>query len=151
MESVLSISHSSISGLALLQLISAGNNWGLTPINWQLQVVVQLGHRAHGGARVAHRVGLVDGNRWRHPLDLVHGGLVHAIEKLPRIGAEGFDIAALPLGIQRVKHQTGFARATGAGDHRQLPGADVHIQILQIVLARAVDADKTVGGIRGRR
>ncbi len=151
MESVLSISHSSISGLALLQLISAGNNWGLTPINWQLQVVVQLGHRAHGGARVAHRVGLVDGNRWRHPLDLVHGGLVHAIEKLARVGAEGFHITPLPLGIQRVEHQRRLARTAGAGDHRQLPGADVHIQILQIVLARAVDADKTVGGIRGRR
>ena len=117
----------------------------------ELEVVVQLRHRAHGGAGIAHRVGLVDGNRWRHPLHLVHGGLVHAIEKLPRIGAEGFHIAPLPLGIQGVEHQTGFARATGAGDHRQLPGADVHIQILQIVLARAVDADKTVGGIRGRR
>ena len=65
----------------------------------QLQVVVQLGHRAHGGARAAHRVGLVDGDGRRHAFDLVDGGLVHAVQELPRIGREGFDVAALPFCI----------------------------------------------------
>ena len=77
----------------------------------QLDVVVQLRHRAHGGARRAHRIGLVNRNRGRHALHAVHRRFVHAVEKLPRVGAEGFHIAPLPFGIQRVKHQAGFAQA----------------------------------------
>ena len=128
-------------GLRVKQLARAGEQ--------ELDMVVQLRHRAHGGAAGAHGVGLVDGDGRRHALHLVHGGLVHAVEKLPRIGAEGFHVAALALGIQRVEHQAGFARSAGAGHHRHLAGTDIHIQILQVVLARAANTDQVIGG-RGR-
>ena len=111
----------------------------------QLQMVIELGHRADRGARVAHRVGLVDGNRRRHAFDAVHGRLVHAVEKLARVGAEGLDIAALAFGIQRVEHQARLARAAGTCDHRQFTGADIEIYVLEIVLARAADADQSLG------
>ena len=52
----------------------------------ELEVVVELGHGAHGGARAADRVGLVNGNGRGHAFDLVYGGLVHAVQKLARIG-----------------------------------------------------------------
>ena len=65
----------------------------------QLQVIVQLRHGADGRARGAHRVGLVDRNRRRHAFHLVHGGLVHAVQKLACVGAEGFHIAPLALRI----------------------------------------------------
>ncbi len=55
----------------------------------QLQVVVQLGHGADRGARGAHRVGLVDGDRRRDALDRVDLRLVHAVEELARVGREG--------------------------------------------------------------
>ncbi len=111
----------------------------------QLEVVVQLGHRAHGGARRAHGVGLVDGDCRGHALHLVHGGLVHAVQELARVGAEGLHIAALALGIQRVEHQAGLAGAAGTGDHGELARADVQVDVLEVVLARAVDTDQSLG------
>jgi hypothetical protein len=71
----------------------------------QLQVVVQLRHRPDGGARGAHRVGLIYGDRRRDALDRVHLRLVHAVEELPRVGAEGLDVAALPFGVERVEDE----------------------------------------------
>ena len=71
----------------------------------QLQVIVHLGHGAHGRPRGAHRVSLVDGDCRGNAFDAVNLRLVHAVEKLPRIRREGLDIAALTLGIQRVEHQ----------------------------------------------
>jgi len=120
----------------------------------QLEVVVQLRHRAHGRAAGAHGVGLVDGNRGGHAFDLVHGRFVHAVEELARVGAEGFHIPALALSVQRVEHQAGFARTAGARHHRQFAGADVQVQVLEVVLACATDADLSLGhggGLSGVR
>jgi len=107
----------------------------------QLEVVGQLGHRAHRRPRAAHRIGLVDRNRRRHTFDPVHLRLVHAVEKLPGVGREGLDIAALPLGVQRVEHQRGFARAGHTGDHGEAIQRQIERQVAQIVLACAANAD----------
>ena len=124
-------------GLAVEQLAGAGEQ--------ELEVVVQLRHGADRGARAAHRVGLVDGDGRRHALHPVHRRLVHAVEKLPRVSAEGFHVAPLAFGVERVEHQAGLARAAGAGDHRHLAGADVQVQVLEVVLAGAADADGVLG------
>ncbi len=108
----------------------------------QLQVVVELGHRADRRARRAHRIGLVDGDRRRHAVDAVDLRPVHPVEELPRVGREGLDVAALALGVQRVEHQRGLARTRHAGDHHQLAGRDVEVDVLQVVLARTADADR---------
>ena len=107
----------------------------------QLQVVVQLGHRADRAARVAHRIGLVDGDRRRHAVDAIDRRPVHAVEELARVGAEGLDVAPLPFGIQRVEHQARLARAARAGDHRHLAGAQIEVEVLEVVLSGAADAD----------
>ncbi len=114
----------------------------------ELQVVVQLGHGAHGGTRAAHRVGLVDGDGGRHAFHPVHRRLVHAVQELARVGAEGLHITALAFGEQRVEHQAGFARPARPGDHGQFAGANVQVNVLQVVLARAADADQPVAGGR---
>ncbi len=111
----------------------------------QLQVVVQLGHGADRGARAAHRVGLVDRDRGRHAVHAVHLGAVHAVQELPRIGAEGLDVAALALGIERVEHQARLARPRRTGHDRHLAGAQVEIDILEIVLACSANADQMAG------
>ena len=111
----------------------------------QLQVVVQLGHRADRRARSAHRVGLVDGNRRRNAFDRVHLRLVHAIEKLPRVRAEGLDIAPLPLGVQGVEDERGFARARNARHHQQFAGGQREVEVAQVVLARAANDDGVAG------
>jgi hypothetical protein len=107
----------------------------------QLEVVVQLRHGADGGARGAHRVGLVDGDGRRDAGDSIDLRLVHAVEELPRVGREGLDVAALALGVERVEDQRGLARAGNAGDDDELAGGQVEAEVLQVVLARAADGD----------
>ena len=111
----------------------------------QLQVVIQLGHRADCGAAGTHRVGLVNGDRRGDSFDLVNGRFVHAVQKLARISRERLNIAALPFGIQRVKHQAGLARATGAGNNSQFASANVEVEVLEVVLASAANADDSLG------
>ena len=69
----------------------------------QAQIVIDLRHRAHRRARVVARRLLVDRDRGRQPLDIVHVGLVHLPEELPCIRRQRLDIAPLSLGIDRVK------------------------------------------------
>ena len=128
-------------GLTVEQLSRAGKQ--------QLQVIVQLGHRADRAAAGAHRVGLVDGNRRRHAVDTIDRRAVHAVEELPRIRTEGLDVAALPFGIQRVENEARFARPARAGDHRHLAGANVEVEVLEVVLPGAADLDQARGRAGG--
>ena len=85
----------------------------------QPQVVVDLGHRADGRARVARGRLLVDRDRRRQPLDRVDVGLVHLPEELARVGRQRLDVPALALGVDRVERERRLARARQPGDHRQ--------------------------------
>ena len=51
----------------------------------QAQVVVDLGHGAHGGTRVSAGGLLVDGHRWRQAVDRVQVRLVHLAQELTRV------------------------------------------------------------------
>ncbi len=52
----------------------------------QSQVIVDLGDRADGGARVVGARLLLDGDGRGEPLDAVYIGLVHHGKELPRVG-----------------------------------------------------------------
>ena len=67
------------------------------------EVVVDLRDGRDNGARIAARRVLFNGNGRGQALDLLDVGLFHAVEKLPRIGRKRLDVAALALGIERVK------------------------------------------------
>ena len=110
----------------------------------QLQVIVQLRHRADGGARSTHRVRLVDGDRGRNALDPIHLRLVHPVQELPRVRRESLDVAPLPLGVDRVEDQRRLAGAGHAGHDDQLPQRDVEVERLQVVLPRAPQANGVV-------
>ncbi len=71
----------------------------------QAQVVMNFGHRADRGARIFRGGFLLDGNRRAEARDMVDIGLLHHVQKLARIGRQAFDIAPLPLGIDRVEGQ----------------------------------------------
>jgi len=111
----------------------------------QAQVVVNLGDGAHRRARVVADALLVNGNGGRQPLDLVHVRLFHLAEELPGIGRERLDVAALALGEDGVESQRAFAAAAEAGDHDQLVAGDHHVNVLQVVLARAAHNDLVLG------
>ncbi len=116
-----------------------------SPGEEQLQVIVELRHRSHGGARCAHRVGLVDGDRGRDPLDAVHARLVHAVEELAGIRGEGFHVAALTFRVDGVERQRGLPRPAHSRHHDELSQGNGDVQVAQVVLPRAFDDDATRG------
>src|SRR6266481_3546258 len=61
------------------------------------------------------------------------------VEELARVGGEGFDVAALALGINGVKGEGGFAGAGKAGDDGEGVAGDFDADVLEVVLARAAD------------
>ena len=81
-------------------------------------VIVHFGDRADRGAGIAAGCFLLNGNGWRQPRDALDLGLLHLFEKLPRIRRQRLHVAPLPLGVQSVEGQRGFARARDAGDDR---------------------------------
>ncbi len=107
----------------------------------EFQVVIQLGHGAHGGARGPHWIALVDGDGGRDSLHAVHGRFIHAVQELTRIGGKGLDIAPLSLGIQGIERQGGLARAADTRHHDQRPRGQGEIQIFQVVLPCPPNAD----------
>ena len=100
----------------------------------ELQMVIELGHRAHRRAGGAHRIGLVDGDCGRNALDGIDRGPVHPVEELARVGREGLHVAALSLGVQRIEHERGLARPAHARDDDQLVDRDIEVEILEVVL-----------------
>src|SRR5260221_2177652 len=111
----------------------------------QLQVVVQLGHRADRRAGRTHWIGLIDGDRRGNPLDRIDLGLVHAVEELARVRAEGLDVAPLPLGVERVENERGFSRPRHAGDDDELARGDLEREVLEVVLAAAAGDELGAG------
>ena len=109
----------------------------------QPEVVVDLGDRADGAARVSAGRLLVDGDRRRQALDEVDVGLVHLAEELPRVRAERLHVAALALGEDRVECQAGLPRPGQPGEDDQGIARQVERDVLEIVLARAAD-DETI-------
>jgi hypothetical protein len=107
----------------------------------QAQVVVDLGDRADGRARVVRRRLLLDRDRRRQPFDQIDVGLFHQLQELPRVGRQRLDVAALPLRIQRVERERALARPGQAGDDDQPMPRQVEVEVLEIVRAGAADAD----------
>ncbi|EDT04029.1 hypothetical protein BamIOP4010DRAFT_2430 [Burkholderia ambifaria IOP40-10] len=111
----------------------------------QLQVIVELGHRADRRTRAADRVGLVDRDRGRHAVDALDLRAVHPVEELPRIRAEGLDVAPLAFRVQRVEYEARLAGARRAGDDRHFAGAQIEIEVLEVVLTCSANADQIAG------
>ncbi len=112
----------------------------------QAQVVVDLGHRADGGARVVARRLLLDRDGGRKALDQVDVGLFHQLQELARVGRERLDVAALALGIERVEGERALARAREPRDDHEAVAREIEADVLEVVRPRAADAK----GVHGR-
>ena len=75
---------------------------------------------------------------------MIDVGLLNALKKLPRVGAQRFDIAALPFGIHGVKRERAFAGAGDAAHHRERIVRNIDIDILQVVRSRTADGDEVI-------
>ena len=116
----------------------------------QAQVVVDLGDRANRRPGVPARRLLVDRDRRRQPFDDVDIGLVHLPEELAGVGRQRLDVAALALGVDRVERQARLARPGQAGEHDQLVARQLDVDVLEVVLASAPDADRRGARAVGR-
>lgn len=96
----------------------------------QLEVVVDLGEGADGGACGADVVFLLNGDGGRDAFDMIDGRLVHTVEKLTNVGREGLDVAALALGIEGVKCERGFPGTGGTGDDGEFAERDLEVEAL---------------------
>ena len=105
----------------------------------QSQVVVDLGHRADRRARVPRRRLLVDRDRRREALDRVHVRLLHHLEELAGVGGERLDVPALALCVDRVEGERRLSGAGKPGDRGQLVPRQADVDVLQVVLAGAVN------------
>ena len=77
----------------------------------EAEVVVDFRHRADGRARAARDGLLLDGDGGREAVNRVDVGAFELVEELPGVGREGFDVAALALGVDGVEGERRFARA----------------------------------------
>ncbi len=107
----------------------------------EAQVVVDLRDGAHRRPGIVACASLLDGNGRREPLDGLHLGFVHLADELAGIGGQGFHVAALPLGVDRVESERRFARAAHAGDDDETVPGDVQADILEVVLGCTLDAN----------
>ncbi len=107
----------------------------------QAHVIVDLGDRGDGRARIAAGGLLLDRDGGAEALDMIDIGLLHQLEELAGIGRERLDIAALALGIDGVEGEARLAGAGQAGDHRERVARDIDVHALEIVLARAADGN----------
>ena len=135
-----------VDGLLADLLAADGAVGGAHPGPQQAEVVVDLRHRAHGGAGVLAGGLLVDRDGGGQAVDVVHIGLLHLAQEHPGVGAEALHIPPLALGIDGVEGQAGFSGAGQAGDDHQLVPGDLHIHIFQIVFSGTFDVDLVLHG-----
>ena len=105
------------------------------------QVIVNFGDCADRRARAAVGGFLLDGDGGAEAIDGIDFGALHLIEKLARVGGEGFDVAALSFGVDGVEGERGFAGAAKSGDDGEGVARDLDVDIFEIVLACAVHGD----------
>ena len=58
-------------------------------------------------------------------------------------GGECFDVTPLALREQRVEGEGAFARAAQAGDNDEFPDRQIEIEILEVVMPHAAEADRS--------
>ena len=114
----------------------------------QPQVVVDLGDRADRRARVARGGLLVDRDRRRQPFDVVDVRLLHLPQELASVRRERLDVAPLALGVDGVERERGLARTRQARHDDELVARERQVDVLEVVLPRALD-DDGIEGVRG--
>ncbi len=97
---------------------------------------------------------LLECDRGRQAFDGIDFRHADLFDEPPRVGRDGFEIASLGFGVQRAERERRFAGARHAGEHDERVARNIDVDVFQIVLARATDADEAghrVGRAVGRR
>ena len=84
--------------------------WRANPREQKPHIVINFCHRAHCRAGIFRGGFLLNGDGRTQTADVINIRFFHHIQKLPRIGRQAFNVAPLPLCIDRVKGQRRFSR-----------------------------------------
>ena len=105
---------------------------------------VGVGRRADRRAGVGAHPLLVDDDRGRQPFQ--HVDLGPGQRRHESLHERAVGLVDQPLRLRRdgAEHQRRLARSRDAGEHRQPPLGDLDADVLQVVLAGALDADQVV-------
>jgi hypothetical protein len=104
-------------------------------------MLANLRHRAHRRPCRFDRVALFNGNSGGDAFDAIDLRFVHAIEELPRVRRESFDVTALTLGKKSVESQRAFAGSARASNDDQTAKREIEIKILEIVVSDAAQSN----------
>jgi hypothetical protein len=112
----------------------------------EAQVVVDLGDRANGRARVVRGCLLLDGDGRGQAFDEVDVRLFHELQELACVRRQRFDVTALAFRVQRIEGERALARPRQSGDDDEPMPRQIEIQVLEIMRACAADADRIHAG-----
>src|SRR6266566_8162549 len=118
---------------------AAGTERARRPSPKQFQEIVDLCDRANARARCFYEVRLFDRDRWRDSANVIDPRLVHALEELSHVRTEGFDVTALPFGIDSVESERRLSTSARAGDNAQRSKRKIEIDAFEVILARTAD------------
>ena len=107
----------------------------------QAEKVVDLRSGADGGAWVAVRRLLLDGDDGAQAGDLVHVWPLHVAHEVASVGREGVDVATLTFGEDGVEGERRLAASAHARDDGEAVAGKLDVDILQVVHARTPYAD----------
>ncbi len=134
-----------LNGLTLDRLLALRAMGYSYPSKKQPEIVINFGYGSHGGPGIVRNTLLVDGNGGGQTLDVIHVRLIHAPQELAGVGGEGFHVAPLAFGIDRVEGQGTLAGAGNAGDYHQFFPRNGNFYVLEIVLPGTFDMDVLLG------
>lgn len=105
----------------------------------QAQVVEYFRDRGDGALAAAARVALLDADRGGDAGDEIDVRARKLLDELSRVGAHGIQEPPLSLGEKEVEGECAFARTADAGDDDKLVARNGDREVLQIMLASAMD------------
>ncbi len=115
----------------------------------QPKKMINFRDRRDGRFAAAARDALLDRDARRQSFNQVDIRFFQLLDELPRVGRHAVEKTALAFGEKQIEGERRFARAAQAGDDDHLVARDVERDVLEIVLARAVDRDRVVAAVRG--
>ena len=104
----------------------------------QAQIIVDFRDGADRRARTAAGGFLLDRNGGAEAFDGIDIRPLHLVEELPGVRGKRLDIAPLALGVDGVEGERGLAGAAQAGDDGEAVARNLDVDVLEIVLARAM-------------
>ena len=109
--------------------------------------MVDFGHCGDSAFAATPAGSLLDADRWRNTSDQIHIGTRELLDELPGIDVHRIEETALAFSEKQIERERAFAGPAHTRDHHELAPRKAKREILEIMLARAMDGD---GRVRDR-